>query len=186
MTGSSLPRTRIARQVAREFVQRLVFFFGVLVGHALPAAHLRQSIENRFVRHAVALQQAAGEALVVAHADEQMLGRNVFVFQLAHRFVGCADDAAVAVAIAARQTSTQRAPAFHTHLLRATRQFLLGFAQHRAGVAFQLFARVAWLCLRSAAKAPAANAPRQFPGDCIGPPAIAPFAAPRPPSLSIC
>ena len=54
-----LAAARELGQVAPVFFERFVFRFGILIGHALRASHLREDLENAILRDAVLLQDRA-------------------------------------------------------------------------------------------------------------------------------
>ncbi len=51
-----LAAARKLRQVAPVFLERLVFGFGILIGDALRASHLREHLENPILRDVVLLE----------------------------------------------------------------------------------------------------------------------------------
>ena len=60
ITGSSLPRARLLGEIDGVALQRLIFRFRILIGHALRAAHRDQRFQDGVVVGALLVQQAAG------------------------------------------------------------------------------------------------------------------------------
>ena len=92
ITGSSLPCGGGLGQVAAVALERLELLLGVLVGHAVAAAHLGERLEQLLVGGADAAQRLAGLAGMVGEREQQVLGRDVLVLQLAHLRLGVAQD----------------------------------------------------------------------------------------------
>ena len=71
------------REVAAELLERLVLVLGVLVGHAVRAADGLDRLDDVLLARAVAAQRLAGGGLVVGEREQQVLGRDVLVLELA-------------------------------------------------------------------------------------------------------
>jgi hypothetical protein len=85
--GIELAATGQRGQVTRVSLQGLVFVFGILIGHALRAAHRLQRLEQRIGNGTVAGQDArGGRFLRPGDAEEEMFGRYVFVVERRGRF----------------------------------------------------------------------------------------------------
>ena len=83
------------RQVAGEPLQRLVLLLGLLVGHAVRAAHALERRQEHPTVHARGSQQLpGGRALLVYQSQEQVLGRHVRVAQPLCLFIGAVEHAA--------------------------------------------------------------------------------------------
>ena len=83
----------VLREVAAELLQRLVLLLRALVGHAMRAADLRDRLGQRLVRRAVAVQRLRGlAALGVGQREQDVLGRDVLVVELARLALGEAQD----------------------------------------------------------------------------------------------
>ena len=72
-----------AGEVAPELLERLVLVLGALVGHAVRAADVRQRLEHRVLRGAVAPQRLAGLRAVAGQREQEVLGGDVLVAELA-------------------------------------------------------------------------------------------------------
>ena len=92
MTGSSLPSSAALGQVAAELVQRLELVLGVLVGHAVRAAHLGDGLEQLVARRPGAAQGVARARLGARQREQQVLGGDVLVLELAGGLLGAAED----------------------------------------------------------------------------------------------
>ena len=69
-------------EVARVALERLVLVLGILVGHALGAAHLDERLVDRLRRHARRGERAPGRAVaVLGDGDQQVLGGDVLVLE---------------------------------------------------------------------------------------------------------
>ena len=75
-------------QVAAETLERAVLVLGVLVGDAVAAADLGQRLEQMVVAGAVRSQRVTGPAGMLRDREQQVLGRDVLVIQLAHLGLG--------------------------------------------------------------------------------------------------
>ena len=82
----------LGRQVAAVLLERLVGAFRVLRGHPLTAADALERLEDGLPIGAVALEQGLPLTADLGRAEEQMLGRDVFVAQPAGFFLGTLDD----------------------------------------------------------------------------------------------
>ena len=71
------------REVAAELLERLVLVLGVLVGHAVRAADVLDRRDDVLLARAVAAQRVAGGGLVVGEREQQVLGGDVLVLELA-------------------------------------------------------------------------------------------------------
>ncbi len=79
-------------QVAAEALERPVLVLGVLVGDAVAAADLGQRLDQLIVVCAVRSQRVARLAGMLGDREQQMLGGDVLVLQLAHLLLGVAQD----------------------------------------------------------------------------------------------
>ncbi len=81
------------REVAPELLQRLVLLLGALVGHAMRPADGLDALLERLVRRAVAVEALRGlAALRVGEREQDVLGRDVLVVELAGLALGEAQD----------------------------------------------------------------------------------------------
>ena len=83
-----MPLRASGGEVAPVFFQRLVFALGILVGHALRAAHLLERLHELRAGDAGLVQDARRGDVRVAEREEVMLGAEVFVLELAHLAFG--------------------------------------------------------------------------------------------------
>ncbi len=83
ITGSSLPLRGDLGQVAAVALERLILALGVLVGHALRSADLRQRLQDRVLRDARLLEQRRRRAAagLGRERQQQVLGAGEFVLQ---------------------------------------------------------------------------------------------------------
>ena len=88
ITGSSLPCSAACGEIAAELLQRLVLVLGVLVGDAVRAAHLGDRLQQRVVRRAGVAQRVAGLGLRRGQRQQQVLGGDVLVAELAGLLLG--------------------------------------------------------------------------------------------------
>src|SRR3954467_15698473 len=79
-------------EVAAELFERPVLVLGALVGHAVRAAHLRDGLQQRVLRRAVRAQRGPGPRAMLREREQDVLGRHVLVFELAHLAFGVAQD----------------------------------------------------------------------------------------------
>ena len=79
-------------QVAAVALKRLELVLGVLVGDAVAAAHLGERLEQLVAGRAGRAQRVAGLAGVGGERQQQVLGRDVLVAELAHLVLGRAQD----------------------------------------------------------------------------------------------
>ena len=79
-------------QVAAVALERLELVLGVLVGDAVRAAHLCERAQQLVARGADRAQRIAGGPGVGGQREQQMLGRDVLVAELAHLGLGRAQD----------------------------------------------------------------------------------------------
>ena len=80
-----LAATRLFGQVASIFVESLKLGFRILVGHFLRSTDNDQSFEDRVIGRAVTSENLLRDiSLEVRDREKQVLGRNVFIFE-----VGC-------------------------------------------------------------------------------------------------
>ncbi len=70
------------REIAAEPLERLELRLGILVGHASAAAQLLERLEHALRAHTGSLQQPSGLTRILGEPDEQMLRRDVRVFEL--------------------------------------------------------------------------------------------------------
>ena len=71
------------REVAAELLERLVLVLGVLVGDAVRAADGLDRLDDVVLARAVAAQRVAGGRLVLGEGEQQVLGGDVLVLELA-------------------------------------------------------------------------------------------------------
>ena len=79
-------------QVPAVLLERLELRLGVLIGDAMRAAHLRQGLDQLIVAGAVGAQRVAGAAGVSRQGQQDVLGRDVLVAQVAHLGLGVLED----------------------------------------------------------------------------------------------
>ena len=91
ITGIELAGPRLGGQVAAVLLEGLVGRFGVGRGDPLAAAHALERLEDRLPAGAVALEEGLRLAAGFGDAEEQVLGRDVFVGQPAGLFLGPLD-----------------------------------------------------------------------------------------------
>ncbi len=83
-----LALARVLGEVAAEALERLVLLFGVLARDAVAPAHLLQRGQDRVVGDAEAPQEVAHAAGHVGHGEEEVLGGEVVVAEVAALAVG--------------------------------------------------------------------------------------------------
>ena len=71
-------------EVAAEALERVDLLLGALVGHAVAAADLRERLEQRLLGRPGGAQRVAGLGVVPREREQEMLGGDVLVAQLAH------------------------------------------------------------------------------------------------------
>src|SRR5207249_8597848 len=81
------------RQIAAVPLERLVLGLGILIRHALGAAHLRERLEDAIFADGVLLQQPRRDALAALadNAEQQVLGADKLILEACGfrlRFVG--------------------------------------------------------------------------------------------------
>ncbi len=94
--GLKLAAARQLRQVFGIALQRLVFAFRILVGHALRPADSSQRFENGVVLHAGSSEDLAGFVgfvFVLRHGQQEVLGRDIFVLEFVGFFECLVEDA---------------------------------------------------------------------------------------------
>jgi hypothetical protein len=79
-------------QVTPVLLERLKLVLRVLVGHPVRAANLVQGLDERVAGGAAGAQRVAGPARMGRQGQEQVLGGDVLVAQLAHLVLGRAQD----------------------------------------------------------------------------------------------
>ena len=78
-----MPRRGLLGEIDRVALERLIFRFGILIGHALRAADGDQRFQDGVVRGARLIEQAAGGIVfLIRDAEQQMLGGNELVFEV--------------------------------------------------------------------------------------------------------
>ncbi len=87
-----LARPRLGRQVASVLLEGGVGALGVLRGDALATADALERLQDRLVTGRVTLQEGLPLATGLAHAEEQVLGRDVLVAQASGLGLGTLDD----------------------------------------------------------------------------------------------
>ena len=92
MTGSSLPCSALLGQVAAELLERADSVLGGLVGDAVRAADLGDRLRQAVLRGAGGAQRVARLGAVAGQREQQVLGRDVLVLELAHLALGVAQD----------------------------------------------------------------------------------------------
>ena len=83
ITGSSLPCSATCGQVAAEALERLVLLLGALVGDAVGAAHLGERLQQPLAVGADGAQRSPGGRRCSREREQQVLGRDVVVAELA-------------------------------------------------------------------------------------------------------
>ena len=87
--GIELAAARLFGQVASITLQRLVFRFGILVGNFLRSADHSERFQDRIVGRAVTREDLLRDiALEVRDGEQQVLGGDVFVFEIGGFFEG--------------------------------------------------------------------------------------------------
>jgi len=79
-------------EVAPELLERLVLVLRVLVGHAVRPAHVLDSAQQRLVVGAGGAQRLAGGCLGLGQREQQVLGGDVLVLELARLLLGGAQN----------------------------------------------------------------------------------------------
>ena len=79
-------------QIAAVALERLKLVLGVLVGHAVRAADLLQSLDQLVMGGAIGAQRVARRPGMVRERQQQVLGRHVLVAEIAHLGLGRAQD----------------------------------------------------------------------------------------------
>ena len=77
-------------EVAAEALERVDLLLGTLVGHAVAAADLGDRLQQRVLRRAGGAQRLAGLRVVPGEREQEVLGGDVLVLELAHLVLGCA------------------------------------------------------------------------------------------------
>jgi hypothetical protein len=80
------------REVAAVLLERLVLVLGLGVGHAVRAAHLGHGLRQRRLRRAGLAQRVAGGRAVAGQREQDVLGGDVLVLELAHLVLGGVED----------------------------------------------------------------------------------------------
>ena len=86
--GIELAVARVLGEVAAEALERLVLVLGVLARHLVAPAHLLERAEQRLVGDAEPAQEVADAADDLAHREEDVLGGEVVVAEVAALAVG--------------------------------------------------------------------------------------------------
>jgi hypothetical protein len=81
------------REVATEALERLVALLGRLVGDAVGAADLGDRLDEAVLRRARGAERVARAGLVLGEREQEVLGGDVLVLEVAHLLLGEAQDA---------------------------------------------------------------------------------------------